>query len=109
MEQLTLTGEAHETILTERQQFALDLIEHADGGLASDELGAAMHERRGKHDRGVRCQWCQQEGQGVAGELRRKGLVVHRRSRRRGEPPRWVSLRGSSRHSRGSQTDEIPF
>lgn len=79
-EQLTLLGDDRIVELTERQEFALRAIEKADGGLAADELGAALHERRGKHDRGLRCEWCQSEGQGVAGELRRKGLVVRRRS-----------------------------
>jgi hypothetical protein len=86
-EQLTLLGGVTVVELTERQQHALEAIEAADGGLASDELGAVMHERRGKHDRGSRCDWCQQEGQGVAGELRKKGLLVRRRS------GMWQSLR----------------
>jgi hypothetical protein len=86
-EQLDLLGGHHVIGLTERQQHALEQIEAADGGLASDELGAVLHERRGKHDRGVRCDWCATEGRSVGVELRRKGLAVRRRS------GMWQSLR----------------
>lgn len=102
MEQMTLLGEVRETTLTERQEFALRAIEAEDGGLASDELVAVMHERRGKHDRGVRCSWCSTEGKGVAGELRKKGLAVRRRS------GLWQSLRpldsGSSIGAEGPES-----
>lgn len=104
--QLTLTGEERVLELTERQQFALEQIETADGGLASDELGALMHQRRGKHSDDFRCTWCHDEGASVAKELRRKKLVVYRR-----RTYRWESLRGASAPApnTSAQTDEIPF
>lgn len=65
--------------LTDRQQHALTLIEQ-HGPIASSNLGAHMHARRGKHDPTVTCNWCPDEGKTVARELRRKGLVRHRRN-----------------------------
>ena len=62
--------------LTERQAFALDEITKADGGLASDELGAVLHERRGSHERGVRCHFCSTEGREVGRRLKGLGFVV---------------------------------
>jgi hypothetical protein len=101
-EQLNLLGETRVVELTERQQYALEQIEAADGGLASDELGACMHERRGKHDRGLRCEWCADEGKSVAGELRRKGMVVRKRS------GMWMSTRAQARPTERDD-GEIPW
>lgn len=70
-EQLTLDGDARILGLTERQQFALETIERL-GGCTLDELGAHMHARRGKHQPDSRCDYCQDEGSQVAGELRGK-------------------------------------
>lgn len=102
-EQLGLLGATRIVELTERQQHALERIEAAEGGLASDELGACMHERRGKHDAGIRCDWCQKEGQAVAGELRKKGLVVRRRS------GFWESLRREAQPAPVADKGEIPW
>jgi hypothetical protein len=80
-EQLTLAGTPDPTpTLTERQQFALDLIREL-GPIPSDELGAHMHERKTWHNRDIRCAWCRGAGEGVGKELRRKRTlgVKHRR------------------------------
>lgn len=66
--------------LTDRQAFALAELERVPDGLPADEVGARLHERRGKHDAGVRCEWCPTDGRAVLVELRHKGLVVRRRS-----------------------------
>lgn len=110
-EQLTLAGTPEPTLkLTDRQRFALELIREL-GPVPSDELGAHMHERRGKHSTDIRCSWCTQEGESVGKELRRKRTlgVKHRR----GEG--WVvAFRGKSRGRAGvdgydPSTAEIPY
>lgn len=70
--------EAHPS-LTDRQAFALDTVIRIRDGISATELGAHMHQRRGKHDAANRCDWCDREGLSVLQELRRKGLVVQRR------------------------------
>jgi hypothetical protein len=50
--------------LTDRQAFLLERVRLSEDGLAADEAGALLHERRGKHDAGVRCEWCSTEGKG---------------------------------------------
>lgn len=79
-DQLTIAGATEDPSVkvTERQRFALELIGEL-GPIPSDELGAHMHERRGKHPADQRCEWCGTEGKGIGGELRKKGLVKHRR------------------------------
>lgn len=76
-EQLTLDGKPA-VKLTERQQYALDIITDL-GPVPSDELGAHMHERRGKHTSDLRCRYCGDEGKDIAKELRKKKLVRMRR------------------------------
>lgn len=106
-DQLTLTGETEGPAisLTARQRYALETIEKL-GPIPSDELGAWMHERRGKHDAGVRCQWCGDDGKGIGKELRRKGLV----KQRRGEG--WVRVGKPAQAREGEydpSTSVIPF
>lgn len=78
-QQSALFNETHEPALTERQQYALDTVTRIRDGISAAELGAHMHQRRGKHDAMNRCDWCDREGLSVLQELRRKGLVVQRR------------------------------
>lgn len=79
--QLTLDGqiEAPAVKLTGRQRFALEVIDRL-GPVASDELGAHLHERRARHGVDERCRWCGQEGNAAGRELRTKGFVKLRRS-----------------------------
>lgn len=108
-DQLTIAGQTEDPTvkLTARQRFALDLIGEL-GPIPSDELGAHMHERRGKHGLEARCTYCGQEGKGVGGELRKKKLVKQRREEG------WVLLSAprttSAREgSYDPATAEIPF
>jgi hypothetical protein len=80
IEQLTLDGKTEDPAvkLTERQRFALNLIGQL-GPAPSDELGAHMHARRGKHGADQRCEWCAREGKGIGAELLAKNLVKQRR------------------------------
>ncbi len=69
---------------TERQQFALDTIRRLQP-LATDELGAYLHQYRLEHGgRGhgsdERCPYCQGEGREMGEALKRKGLVVYKRT-----------------------------
>jgi hypothetical protein len=95
--------------LTERQRFAFDFLRrHAQDGVTADELGAALHARREKHDEGERCTWCAQEGQAVLKSLRKKGLAKNARGRG------WVALgaeRPSPVQTEGYDptTAEIPY
>jgi len=64
--------------LTPRQQHALDTIA-AMQPVASDELGAELCARKGKHPPDQRCHWCSKNGREVGAALRRKGLVRFRK------------------------------
>lgn len=66
--------------LTDRQRFALSELQRYREGLTQDELGALLHARNGKHADWQRCQWCSKDGLGVLRALRKKELVVRRRS-----------------------------
>lgn len=60
--------------LRPRQQLVYDaLVAAGHDGLRADEAGAAIHEWRGKHDAGVRCDWCAREGGEVLKRLRELG------------------------------------
>lgn len=78
-EQLALIDVPAAPALTDRQQHALDAITAAGAdGIHSDELGALLCERNGKHSAGDRCQWCTKNGLGVLNRLRELGLVRYR-------------------------------
>lgn len=99
-------AEKVEKPLTERQQFVLELVQHAGSeGLAADEVGARLCARRGKHDVDDRCQWCPTSGREVLKALRRRGLV---KSRRNGS---WYALEGQVEPELlpPGMTDEIPY
>lgn len=76
--------------LTDRQRYALELLEQYELGASAVLIGLAWHTRRGKHDGRQPCAFCESDGRGVLTELRRKGLVVRRRS------GLWQSLRIAS-------------
>lgn len=57
--------------LTERQAAIYALICSVPGGVSADELGAMMHEARGSHAAGDRCEWCGRDG---ARALREKAI-----------------------------------
>lgn len=87
--------------LTERQRLALDYV-RAHGPVASDELGALLHEERqargGRgHHRDLRCDWCGDEGSSMGKRLRELGLV----RKRTGESGGWYvpDSRGPDRES----------
>lgn len=49
--------------LTDRQAWIYGIIVDAGvEGITSDELGARMHERWGKHSAGERCEFCPRDG-----------------------------------------------
>jgi hypothetical protein len=64
--------------LTVRQRYALEII-HDLQPVTSDELGAHLCARRGKHAADTRCQYDTVNGREVARALRAKGLVRERR------------------------------
>lgn len=75
--------------LTERQQFALELVQNAGrDGLGADDVGAQLCARRGKHPADELCEWCGVSGREVLRALRTKGKV---KSRRGGS---WYALEG---------------
>jgi len=96
-EQLALVPD--EPKLTDRQQYVLDLVETTSSATATF-VGMMLHGRRGKHDEHRPCVYCEDEGRGVLVALRKKGLVVRRRS------GLWQSLR---KNPARNQTDEIPY
>jgi hypothetical protein len=82
--------------LTERQQLALDHLEHAGpDGLAADHIGALLHQTkpagtRGHHTAETRCLYCGKTGREVLEALKAKGLARYRRAR--GDTPgAWVT------------------
>lgn len=80
-EQLALL-EPPEPKLTDRQQFALELVKGAGvDGIHADEVGAAWCARRDKHPASSRCRWCGSNGKDVLEELKRKDLVRYVRGR----------------------------
>lgn len=77
---------------TERQDFILDAVKSAGiDGLLSDEAGALLCERRGRHSRDDRCEWDGQNGKGVLEELKAKDLVYYRRAKR-DNPGAWFAV-----------------
>lgn len=81
-----LTGKpaaAAEKPLTQRQQQVLELVIAAgrDGVLASD-VGAMLHERRGRHPADLFCGFCSDDGKDALRALQRRKLVVRRRTGR---------------------------
>lgn len=69
--------------LTERQRFVYDqLLAHtAQGdGLTTDEVGALLCERAGRHDSGSRCDFDARNGRSVLKALRKKELARSKRS-----------------------------
>lgn len=62
--------------LRDRQQYALDEISAAGAeGIHTDELGALLCQRNGRHPAGDRCTWCSKNGLDVLNRLRELGLV----------------------------------
>lgn len=75
--------------LTDRQRFALELVQRAGAsGIHAEEVGAAWCAEKGKHPAEARCQWCGSNGQAVLEELKRKDLVRYVRGRN-GLPGFW--------------------
>ena len=88
-----------------RQQLVLDTLRAAGhDGLHADEVGAAIHEYRGRHDRGTRCDYCAREGGQVLKRLRELGHV------RRDRHGNWYALDLPEREGAyDPATAEIPF
>lgn len=66
-------------VLTEKQVRGYMLAQSTPGGITADELGAIEHERRGRHHRDSRCEWCAAEGKSVLESVALKPLLVRRR------------------------------
>lgn len=66
--------------LTDRQAYVLELVRTTPGGIEDVDVGARLHARRGKHASVDTCPWCADEGKGVLEALRRRGLVIRRRT-----------------------------
>lgn len=66
----TRLGPAQQAVLEQLQQF---------GRLDDDEAGAILHERRGKHQRDERCEWCARDGRDVLKSLRGHNLAREKR------------------------------
>lgn len=111
-EPLTLFETPPVVKLTERQELALAIVERAhEDGVHTEEVGAELCARRGKHSADDLCQWCGSNGKAVLEELQAKGLVQYRRANRaRNIPGAWlvVSLAARDELPPG-MTDEIPF
>lgn len=112
-EQLQLVPAPQKAVtLTERQAFALALLANAGAdGLGADEIGAAWCQQRGIHSAESRCKFCGQSGQGLANELKAKGLARYRRAR--GDTPgAWLHADAPSapeRSARGMLPDDQPI
>jgi hypothetical protein len=82
--QLTLAGDEITIVdgrpLTDRQQLAWDTIRLREGGATSDEIGALMHDLRGRHLASSRCNYCAQEGRGVLTSRALRPLVTRKRN-----------------------------
>lgn len=94
--------------LTARQQACVDYLAAHDG-VPADEVGALLHERRGKHLAGERCEWCHTEGRSVLRAKAVRGLVTFRKG-----PERLYLLRDPARRTPAvtgvdPRTSEIPF
>jgi hypothetical protein len=92
--------------LTEKQARGFDLAKTTPGGITADELGAIEHERRGKHHRDQRCDYCTYEGKGVLESVALSPLLVRRR-----ESGRYTPRDGSGAPTlpqRGAQLDGLP-
>jgi hypothetical protein len=78
-EQLTITGDV--AIVPRLGPAQLEVLtalrEH--GNLDDDEAGAILHERRGKHQRDERCEWCARDGRDVLKSLRGHKLAKEKR------------------------------
>jgi hypothetical protein len=92
--------------LTDRQAFVYGQLQaHTvqGDGLTADEVGAELHARAGKHEAGVRCQWCHQEGVSVLKALRKKNLAKRRRA------GGWVALGAERAESDSPDPTTDPF
>lgn len=90
VEQTTLDGTAvtisNGKQLTPRQQLAYNLVRAAERGVDTDEVGALLHERKGKHPADARCRFCGDEGRAVLTSVALKPLVTRRRATGRWHP-----------------------
>lgn len=75
--------------LTERQRQVLELVAAAgkDGVIAND-VGAMLHELRGRHPSDYRCGYCRDDGKDALRVLQKRKLVVRRRTGRWTVPTR---------------------
>lgn len=106
-EQLALIPEAPPAPrpLTDRQQYALAVVERAGiDGIHTDELGAALCERNGKHPAGDRCRWCGKAGREVLLALKDRELV-----RYRAKLKAWVAIRAADQPLSGMLPDDQPI
>lgn len=86
--------------MTPRQQLAHDLLAQHPDGLTATTIGQAIHQRnRCRYCHEIPCRYAQETGKTTLGQLRRRGLVVRRRT------GRW-QLRDQP--VTGSQTDTFP-
>lgn len=78
--------------LTPRQEQALEHVRAAAGGATDEDVGAALHATRERrpHPRREPCEWCASDGRSVLEALRRRDLVVRRRS------GNWQALEGQT-------------
>lgn len=115
-EQLSLTGDSVVTAedgtrLGPAQQAVLEELQEF-GRLDDDEAGAILHERRDKHSRDTRCEWCARDGRDVLKSLRGHKLAKEKRGdgwvdpearARRSDPPTSHAAAGSVGDLRESQ------
>lgn len=96
--------------LTDRQQFALELVQRAGtDGVHAEEIGAAWHAHHGKHDADARCMYDGSNGKQVLNELKRKGLVRYRRGNA-SRPGFWLAVGARDvRPVPPGMSDEIPY
>ncbi len=92
--------------LTPRQQAALDYIASHDGVPAA-EIGAHLHNLRGRHTTDGRCEWCQAEGLDVVRSKALRQLVTYRKT---SEGRLYLLRDRGARHpdDRNTQRDQLP-
>lgn len=108
MTQHALPGLQAPPKLTDRQAEALRIIrEH--GPIASRELGAFVHEWRGRHGFGSPCEFCRKAGDELGRSLRKKGLARQRLRTVGARRAGWYALTPEGKPLRQPEAEEFEW
>lgn len=95
--------------LTDRQQFALELVERRGvDGIHADEVGAALCERNGRHSADDRCRFDGSSGNEVLKALRGRDLVRYRRGSN-GKPGYWQATTANAQQPAPTKPGVVPY